>query len=419
MAISLSFCADLARSVSVCRSSDSVCEIMDTTQCDDAVLSLRLPEDGAVCEVEAHDRHINPLYSKEDVRLVCAQVQSNARYAWQGVRNYMLLVLGICTGLRVSDLVRMRLGDIVGTDGTFRIGIDTVMKKTHGVVHVNFNKVCYKAVLDWLRSVGKNPEHLCAADLDMWLANKDRAGTKAVAEDRLYRIIKRAAADAGIPYNVGSHTMRKTFSRIWYENNKSNPNAIYVLQKMLGHKSIESTLHYICVAKEESRKFAGTMEEVFADAPVAASTTFAVTTTTAMDTTDTTASRDTTDAVSATNAVDTTDVTATVDILGTMDTVASAVTTIEEPTSLPCSTKAVEASDTPLFPIGLNAKPETTTNFAVSHHTNMYYRPNGRTTKVTDFIELTRNNILPSFHIGFNDHKLTVAPQTMATIKLG
>ena len=83
-----------------------------------------------------------------------------------------------------------------------------------------------------------------------------------------------AAADAGIPYNVGSHTMRKTFSRIWYENNKSNPNAIYVLQKMLGHKSIESTLHYICVAKEESRKFAGTMEEVFATATNDANTTY-------------------------------------------------------------------------------------------------------------------------------------------------
>lgn len=418
MAISLSFCADLAHSVSVCRSSDSVssrCEVMDATQCDDAVLSLRLPEDGAVCEVEAHDRHINPLYSKEDVRLVCAQVQSNARYAWQGVRNYMLLVFGICTGLRVSDLVRMRLGDIVGTDGTFRIGIDTVMKKTHGVVHINFNKVCYKAVLDWLRSVGKNPEHLCAADLDMWLANKDRAGTKAVAEDRLYRIIKRAAADAGIPYNVGSHTMRKTFSRIWYENNKSNPNAIYVLQKMLGHKSIESTLHYICVAKEESRKFAGTMEEVFVDAPVVADATApaftasadVAVTTNAMNTTDTTTS------------MDTTDVAAAVDILGTMDTVASTVITIEEPTPLPCSTKAVEASGTSLFPIGLNAKLATTTNFAVSHQTNIYYKPNSRTTKVTDFIKLTRNNTLPSFPIGFNDRKLTVTPQTMATIKLG
>lgn len=409
MAISLSFCADLARSVSVCRSSDSVSSRCGAA-CDDEILSLRLPEDGAVCEVEAHDRHINPLYSKEDVRLVCAQVQSNARYAWQGVRNYMLLVLGICTGLRVSDIVRMRLGDIVGTDGTFRIGIDTVMKKTHGVVHINFNKVCYKAVLDWLRSVGKNPEHLCAADLDMWLANKDRAGTKAVAEDRLYRIIKRAAADAGIPYNVGSHTMRKTFSRIWYENNKSNPNAIYVLQKMLGHKSIESTLHYICVAKEESRKFAGTMEEVFVDAPVVADATAPASTVTA--------SMDTTDAVSTTNAMDTTDVTA-VDILGTMDTVASAVTTMEEPTPLPCSTKAVEASGTSLFPIGLNAKLATTTNFAVRHQTNIYYKPNSRTTKVTDFIKLTRNNTLPSFPIGFNDRKLTVAPQTMATIKLG
>ena len=157
------------------------------------------------------------------------------------------------------------------------------------------------------------------------------------------------------------------------------------------------------------------MEEVFVDAPVVADATApaftasadVAVTTNAMNTTDTTTS------------MDTTDVAAAVDILGTMDTVASTVITIEEPTPLPCSTKAVEASDTSLFPIGLNAKPATTTNFAVNHQTNIYYKPNSRTTKVTDFIELTRNNILPSFPIGFNDRKLTVAPQTMATIKLG
>jgi len=378
MAISLSFCSDLARSARVCRSSDSVCSRFAC----DADLSLRLPDEGAMCEVEAHDRHINPLYCKEDVQSMCAQVQSNARYAWQGVRNYMLLVLGICTGLRVSDLVRMRLGDIVCADGTFRLGLDTTMKKTHGVVHVNFNKVCYKAVMDWLRSIGKNPEHLRAADLDMWLANKDKAGTKAVAEDRLYRVIKRAAADAGIPYNVGSHTMRKTFSRIWYENNKSNPSAVYVLQKMLGHKSIESTLHYICVAKEESRKFAGTMEEVFAT--------------------------DTADAPVDTNAADT-----------AVPAVEDAVAAIEEPTSLPCSAKAVEDSAAPLFPIGAYTKPEAVTNSAVHYYTNVYHKPNSRTTKVTDFIELTRNNKLPSLSIGFNDHKLRTVPQTMTTIKLG
>lgn len=416
MAISLSSCLDLARSRQFASDSASFSPALDSF-CSDAnakeYVGLRMPDVDAVCEVELHNRQINPLYCKEDVQSLCAKVCDNARYAWQGVRNRMLIVLGICTGLRVSDLVRLRLGDIVCTDGTFRLGLDTVMKKTHGVVHVNFNKVCYQAVLDWLRSIGKNPEHLCVSDLDMWLANKDKAGTVAVAEDRLYRVIKRAAADAGIPYNVGSHTMRKTFSRIWYENNKSNPNAIYVLQKMLGHKSIESTLHYICVAKEESRKFAGTMEEVFAT--TTADDTIATYDTTSVST-DTNASTATDDAVA------TYDVTsATIDSCENEDT---DITNVEEDPYIGNAQDLryydnYEKQYTSLFPVG-----HAPTNFATPTKVGMSHKARSShkhitNTKLPNYIKLTRNNNVFPFPCGYNDHKLIVGHNGTATSKLG
>ena len=415
MAISLSSCLDLARSrqfasdsASFSPASDSFCNNVNAKE----YVGLRMPDADAVCEVELHNRQINPLYCKEDVQSLCAKVCDNARYAWQGVRNRMLIVLGICTGLRVSDLVRLRLGDIVCTDGTFRLGLDTVMKKTHGVVHVNFNKVCYQAVLDWLRSIGKNPEHLCVSDLDMWLANKDKAGTAAVAEDRLYRVIKRAAADAGIPYNVGSHTMRKTFSRIWYENNKSNPNAIYVLQKMLGHKSIESTLHYICVAKEESRKFAGTMEEVFAE-----------NVTTTNDAAEVAIANDVASAivnVVANDVVATNDVAATANVA----TTTNVTTTVTDVTNIG-NTQDLRYCDnyekqyTFLFPVG-----HAPTNFATPTKVGMSHKAKSShkhitNTKLPNYIKLTRNNNVSPFPCGYNDHKLIVGHNSTATSKLG
>lgn len=399
MAISLSSCLDLARSRQFASDSASFSPASESF-CNDAnakeYVGLRMPDATAVCEVELHNRQINPLYCKEDVQSLCAKVCDNARYAWQGVRNRMLIVLGICTGLRVSDLVRLRLGDIVCTDGTFRLGLDTVMKKTHGVVHVNFNKVCYQAVLDWLRSIGKNPEHLCVADLDMWLANKDKAGTAAVAEDRLYRVIKRAAADAGIPYNVGSHTMRKTFSRIWYENNKSNPNAIYVLQKMLGHKSIESTLHYICVAKEESRKFAGTMEEVFAEN------------------------------VATTNDAVANDVVATNDVATTANvtTTTNVTTTVTDVTNIGNTQdsryeECYEKQYTSPLCVGYNP-----TNFVTPTKVGMSHKASSSHKHITNaklpsYIKLTRNNNVFPFPCGYNDHKLIVGHNSTATSKLG
>lgn len=113
MAISLSSCLDLARSRQFASDSASFSPASDSF-CNDAnakeYVGLRMPDADAVCEVELHNRQINPLYCKEDVQSLCAKVCDNARYAWQGVRNRMLIVLGICTGLRVSDLVRLRLG---------------------------------------------------------------------------------------------------------------------------------------------------------------------------------------------------------------------------------------------------------------------------------------------------------------------
>lgn len=404
MAISLSSCLDLARSRSICTSSDSIASFRNEVNANTSI-SLSMPDADAVCEIEEHNRHINPLYCKEDVQSLCAKVCDNARYAWQGVRNRMLITLGICTGLRVSDLVRLRLGDIVCTDGTFRLGVDTVMKKTHGVVHINFNKVCYTAVMDWLRSIGRNPEHLRVRDLDMYLANKDKDATVAVAEDRLYRIIKKAAADAGIPYNVGSHTMRKTFSRIWYENNKSNPNAIYVLQKMLGHKSIESTLHYICVAKEESRKFAGTMEEVFAEnANTTVATTNVITTNVA------------TNEVLATTDVATTDATSTNAVCN--DTIVTDISNIGNAQDL-LHKDNYEKQYTSLFPVGYNPTNfDVTTTVGMSHH-SMDYHYNITNAKFPSYIKLTRNSNVPSFPCGDNDRKLIAGHNSMATSKLG
>lgn len=228
-------------------------------------VKVRMPEDSPASNAQPHDRKINPLYSADDVKSLCGFVRSNGRYEWQKVRNYMLIVLGICTGLRVSDVIRLKLSNIINSDGTFKTCETLYMQKTKRPVQIHFNRICYDAVLEWLRAIGRDPNRLDCSDLDIYLANKNRTADSAIAEDRLYRIIKGAAAEVGITYNVGSHTMRKTFARIWYEHNKKdNVNAIYVLQKMLGHKNIESTLHYICEAKGAAEGFADTLaEELF------------------------------------------------------------------------------------------------------------------------------------------------------------
>ena len=165
---------------------------------------------------------------------------------------------------------------------------------------------------------------------------------------------------------------------------------------MLGHKSIESTLHYICVAKEESRKFAGTMEEVFATT--------------------------TNDAVTTYDAVATYDTnSATTDSCENEDT---DITNVEED-SYTGNAQDLRYCDnyekqyTSLFPVG-----HAPTNFATPtkvgmSHKDRSYHKHITNAKLPNYIKLTRNNNVSPFPCGYNDHKLIVGHNSTATSKLG
>ena len=63
---------------------------------------------------------------------------------------------------------------------------------------------------------------------------------------QIYRIIKRACAEAGITYKVGTHTMRKTFGYHHYQMFKD----VAILQKIFNHSSPEITLRYIGINQD-------------------------------------------------------------------------------------------------------------------------------------------------------------------------
>ena len=159
---------------------------------------------------------------------------------------------------------------------------------------------------------------------------------------------------------------------------------------MLGHKSIESTLHYICVAKEESRKFAGTMEEVFATATNDANTTY-----------------DTNSAVTDSCENDDTD-TANVE----EDSYTGNAQDLRYKHNY-------EKQYTSLFPVG-----HAPTNFATPTKVGMSHQARSShkhitNTKLPNYIKLTRNNNVSPFPCGYNDHKLIVGHNSTATSKLG
>ena len=64
------------------------------------------------------------------------------------------------------------------------------------------------------------------------------------------RYLKEAQRDLKIPYNIGSHSLRKTWGKFYYEKY----NDIATVMKILNHSSIESTLRYIGIDRKRLHK---------------------------------------------------------------------------------------------------------------------------------------------------------------------
>jgi integrase len=70
------------------------------------------------------------------------------------------------------------------------------------------------------------------------------------------KILSNAAKEIGIQYNVASHTMRKTFSYWFMQNNKEDmAYALAKLQHILNHGSSATTLKYIGMTDDENKKY--------------------------------------------------------------------------------------------------------------------------------------------------------------------
>jgi len=72
-----------------------------------------------------------------------------------------------------------------------------------------------------------------------------------IGEDAIGEILKKAAKEVGIKYNINTHSLRKTFCRLRYDHAIDKSAVLVELMVLLGHSSVLSTKHYICISEEE------------------------------------------------------------------------------------------------------------------------------------------------------------------------
>ena len=167
---------------------------------------------------------VEPIRNKEAIEAVKSILRSN------GIRDYLLFLMGINVGLRISDILKLKVCDVKNKEY-----ISVKEKKT--------GKLKRFPVTDSFRYVLE--EYIKYKQPEDWLFKSQR-GDKPITRIQAYRIINNACYKAGITTNIGTHTLRKTFGYHFYQENKD----VALLQCIFNHSTPSITLKYIGINQD-------------------------------------------------------------------------------------------------------------------------------------------------------------------------
>lgn len=179
-------------------------------------------------ETKEHLIDVQPLRTKkqiEDMKWALRRFCSE--------RDYILFLIGINTGLRVSDILKLKVSQIQSLSRKNRKTFIVKEGKTKKERIINLNSI-YDEVWEYSQSVESE-----------WLF-QSRKRDKPISAVQAWRILNKAGSFAEID-SIGTHTMRKTSGYWFYKQTRD----VAMLQEILNHSSPSITLRYIGINDEE------------------------------------------------------------------------------------------------------------------------------------------------------------------------
>ena len=155
----------------------------------------------------------------------------------QNLRDYCLFVLGINSGLRISDLLKLRIFD-VSEKGKIKDRIRLREKKTNKFKDFPLSNSTKSALKEYLKTREYNENE------PLFISRKNKGF---LLRQQAYKIINDVAKSVGIKGKIGTHTLRKTFGYHAYNNGYD----ITLIQKLFNHSTPSVTLRYIGITQDE------------------------------------------------------------------------------------------------------------------------------------------------------------------------
>ncbi len=151
------------------------------------------------------------------------------------LRNQALLELIYGSGLRVSELLDLKISDIHLLEGYVR-----VLGKGNKEREVPLGEMSIQALRLYLT---KSRNQLTISNIDYLFLNQDG---KRLSRQGFFKILRKIARTAGIERDVSPHTLRHSFATHLLEAGVD----LRTLQELLGHEDIQTTQIYTHISQK-------------------------------------------------------------------------------------------------------------------------------------------------------------------------
>ncbi|WP_278682761.1 site-specific integrase [Paraclostridium bifermentans] len=182
--------------------------------------------------------YVEPIRDSEVLSNMCLYLKQD------NDRNYIMFLIGIYTGIRISDILKLRVKDVID------LSSKKDKRKVKKQIVLREQKTSKQKIIK-INPILREPLEAYVQDKELYeYLIKSRQGfNKPISRKRAYEILKELGEMFNI-YNLGCHSMRKTFGYHYYKQTKD----IALLQKIFNHSSPAITLAYIGIDQDRMDK---------------------------------------------------------------------------------------------------------------------------------------------------------------------
>ncbi len=171
-----------------------------------------------------------------------ARIHQLLELAKKSKRDYALLHVMASTALRSSDILRIKVSDMIDNDGEIVRLLRLKMKKVGRYIELPLRDDCREAVRDWIwvrtERKDKNPYLFCSL-------NPGYIGRKKPLSSVHHHKIVRKYLEQIYPDSVlqgcSTHTLRRSVAKLVY----TKTGQLAVAQQLLGHTNPTNTIRYL------------------------------------------------------------------------------------------------------------------------------------------------------------------------------